>query len=74
MKKITSTQIAEQSFRNWLVVRNAYAKAKEAEGLRTINEIDGRKEYVALHNALLAVSNAAHPEQSDSRSTLPRWE
>ena len=70
MKKITSTQIAEQSFRNWLVVRNAYAKAKEAEGLRTINEIDGRKEYVALHNALLAVSNAAHPEHNAAYRNL----
>ena len=57
MKKITSAQVAEQNFRNWLVVRNGYARSKEAEGLRTVNEIDGRKEYVALHNALLAVAN-----------------
>lgn len=57
MKKITSSQIAEQNFRNWLVVRNAYARSKEAEGLKAINEIDGRREYVALHNALLAVAN-----------------
>lgn len=57
MKKITSAQIAEQNFRNWLTVRNGYARSKEAEGLRTVNEIDGRREYVALHNALLAVAN-----------------
>lgn len=63
MKKITSSQIAEQNFRNWLVVRNGYARSKEAEGLKVTNEIDGRREYVALHNALLAVANpmaAAH--------------
>lgn len=59
MKKITSSQIAEQNFRNWLVVRNAYARSKETEGLKAINEIDGRREYVALHNALLAVANPA---------------
>lgn len=57
MKKITSAQIAEQKFKNWLVVRNAYARSKEAEGLRVINESDGRREYIALHNALLAVAN-----------------
>lgn len=56
-KKITSASIAEQNFRNWLVVRNAYARSKEAEGLKVTNEIDGRKEYIALHNALLAVAN-----------------
>ena len=59
MKKITSSQIAEQNFKNWLVVRNGYARSKEAEGLRVVNEIDGRREYVALHNALLAVANPA---------------
>lgn len=59
MKKITSSQIAEQNFRNWLVVRNGYARSKEAEGLKVVNEIDGRREYVALHNALLAVANPA---------------
>jgi len=59
MKRITSSQIAEQNFRNWLVVRNGYARSKEAEGLKVVNEIDGRREYVALHNALLAVANPA---------------
>lgn len=59
MKRITSSQIAEQNFRNWLVVRNAYARSKETEGLKVTNEIDGRREYVALHNALLAVANPA---------------
>ena len=63
MKKITSAQIAEQNFRNWLVVRNAYARAKETEGLKPVNELVGRQEYKALHEALLAVANptaAAH--------------
>jgi hypothetical protein len=66
-KKITSSQIAEQNFRNWLVVRNGYARAKEAEGLKAINEIDGRREYVALHNALLAVAN---PTESAHNSAI----
>jgi hypothetical protein len=57
MKKITSAQIAEQNFRNWLVVRNAYARSKDVEGLKAINEIDGRREYIDLHNVLLAISN-----------------
>ena len=63
MKKITSSQIAEQNFRNWLVVRNGYARSKEAEGLKPVNEIVGRQEYIKLHNRLLAVANptaAAH--------------
>ena len=57
MKKINTSQIADQNFKNWLVIRNAYARSKDIEGLKAINELDGRKEYVALHNALLAVSN-----------------
>lgn len=57
MKKITSSHIAEQIFRNWLVIRNAYARSKETEGARAVNEIDGRREYTALHNELLAVAN-----------------
>jgi hypothetical protein len=70
MKKITSAQIAEQQFRNWLVVRNAYARSKETEGLRPINEVDGRREYVALHNALLSVANAHHAGHNEALKTL----
>lgn len=64
MKKITSTGISEQKFRNWLTVRNAYARSKEAEGLRTINEIDGRKEYESVTRALLAVANTHNPKHN----------
>jgi len=72
MKKITTAQIAEQNFRNWLTVRNAYARAKEAEGLRTVNEIDGRREYVSLHNALLSVSNAQHADHNAAYGDLQK--
>ena len=72
MKRITSSQIAEQHFRNWLVVRNAYARSKEAEGLKPINEIEGRREYQTLTNALLSVANATHPEHNNNISLLQK--
>jgi hypothetical protein len=72
MKKITSSQIADQHFRNWLVVRNAYARAKEAEGLKPVNEIEGRREYQALTNDLLSVANATHPEHNEKISLLQK--
>ena len=70
MKKITSAQIADQHFRNWLVVRNAYARSKETEGLKPINEIEGRREYQTLTNALLSVANAVHPEHNSNIELL----
>ncbi len=52
MKKITSSQIAEQNFKNWLGCQKRIRQdQKKPKGLRAINEIDGRREYVALHNA-----------------------
>ncbi len=72
MKRITSAQISEQNFRNWLTVRNAYARSKEAEGLKTINEIDGRREYVSLHNALLAVANPSAAAHNAAYSDLQK--
>jgi hypothetical protein len=58
MKKITSSSIAEQNFKNWLVVRNAYASMKSTEGHTRINEEAGRKEYQSITKALLSVANA----------------
>jgi hypothetical protein len=72
MKKITSSQIAEQKFRNWLVVRNAYAREHEAEGCRPVNEIQGREEYKALHNALLSVANATSPDHNENIEKLQK--
>lgn len=65
MKKITSSQIAEQKFRNWLVVRNAYAREHEAEGCKPVNEIQGHEEYKALHTALLSIANAMSPDHNE---------
>jgi hypothetical protein len=70
MKKITSSQIAEQKFKNWLVVRNAYAREHEAEGCRIVNEIQGRDEYKTLHDALLSVANAQSPDHNDNIDKL----
>jgi len=70
MKKITSQQIAEQNFRNWLVIRNGYADSKRTEGLAPINEIAGRKEYIALHNALLDVANPVSKGHNDAFKSL----
>ena len=70
MKKITSSQIAEQKFRNWLVVRNAYAREHEAEGCRPVNEIQGREEYKALHTALLSVANSQDASHNDNIDKL----
>ena len=70
MKRITSANVAEQNFKNWLTVRNAYARMKETEGCRAVNERDGRVEYAALTNALLAVSNTLHPEHGKHMDAL----
>ena len=64
MKRITSANVAEQNFRNWLTVRNAYARAHEAEGCKSVNEIVGREEYKALHTALLSVANATSTDHN----------
>lgn len=70
MKRITSAQIAEDKFRNWLVVRNAYARKHETDGCRPVNEIQGREEYKALHTALLSVANAMDPNHNACISDL----
>src|SRR4030042_1808128 len=72
MKKITSSQIAEKKFRNWLVVRNAYAREHEAEGCKPVNEIMGREEYKSLHNALLSVANAISPDHNENIEKLQK--
>jgi hypothetical protein len=64
MKRITSAQIAEDKFRNWLTVRNAYARKHETDGCIAVNEIRGREEYKTLHNALLSVANAQSPDHN----------
>ena len=65
MKRITSAQVAEQNFRNWLTVRNAYARKHEADGCRTINEVQGREEFKALHTSLLSVANATSADYNE---------
>jgi len=70
MKRINSSQIAEQNFQNWLVIRNAYARSKDIEGLKAVNEAEGRKEYASLHNALLAVANPTAPNHNAAYNDL----
>ena len=72
MKKITSQQVAEQKFKNWLVVRNSYARAHETDGCRTVNEMNGRIEYEALTRALLSVANTQAAGHNDAYSDLQR--
>ena len=72
MKKITSAQLADQKFKNWLVVRNAYARSKMAEGLMPVNEIMGRAEYEKLTHALISVSNAHSADHNAAYSELQR--
>jgi hypothetical protein len=70
MKKITSTQIAEQQFKNWLTVRNAYARQRLDEGCLPINAIAGRAEYERTVHSLLAVANAQHAEHNSKMAIL----
>ena len=70
MKKITSSHISDQKFKNWFIARNAYARANEAEGYRVINEAAGRIEYDMLTRSLLAVANAMSPEHSKAITNL----
>lgn len=74
-KKITGSTLAEQNFKNWLVVRNAYARQRHAAGVLkhdTIDEVAGRREYENLTRALLAVSNARHPQHNQHVADLQR--
>ena len=70
MKKITSSQIGEQQFQNWYVVRNAYADAHRKDGCVAVNEATARTEYKALTERLLAVSNTAHPDHNTAMADL----
>ena len=70
MKKITSSQVGEQQFQNWYVVRNAYADAHRKDGCVAVNESTARAEYKALTERLLAVSNTAHPEHNTAMADL----
>ena len=69
-KKITSAQVAEQNFKNWYTVRNAYADAHRKDGCVAVNEIVARAEYEALTNRLLAVANSQHPDHNASIKDL----
>lgn len=79
--KITGSAIAEQNFRNWLVVRNAYARQRHAAGeektpsgiaLNTVDAVKGRAEYEELTRSLLAVANARHPEHAAKMAALQK--
>jgi hypothetical protein len=69
-KKITSAQIAEQNFKNWYTVRNAYADAHRKDGCTAINETAARAEYKALTNKLLAVANSLHADHNAAIADL----
>ena len=69
-KKITSAQIAEQNFKNWYTVRNAYADAHRKDGCAAVNETIARAEYEALTNKLLAVANNLHPDHNGAIAEL----
>lgn len=72
-KKITGSALAEQNFRNWLTVRNAYARQRDISAgvkLGTVDEMTGRREYEALTRNLLAVANARHPEHNRHMADL----
>lgn len=69
-KKLNVAAMAEQKFKNWLTVRNAYAKQFETEGRRPVSEAEGRAEYQKLTHALLAVGNAMHPEHNARMAEL----
>jgi len=69
-KKITGAQIAEQKFKNWLTVRNAYARANAAEGFMPISEAAGREEYKSLTKALLSVANAHAADHNEQMARL----
>jgi hypothetical protein len=69
-KKITSAQIAEQQFKNWYVVRNAYADAHRKDGCVAVNETTARTEYKALTERLLAVANSQHADHNSAIADL----
>ena len=68
--KITSAQLAEQKFKNWYTVRNAYADAHRKDGCVAINETAARAEYKALVERLLAVANSQHSEHGAAIADL----
>ena len=68
--KITSAQVAEQNFKNWYTVRNAYADAHRKDGCTAINETAARAEYKALTERLLAVANSQHKEHGTAIADL----
>lgn len=70
MRKLTSTHIADQQFKNWLTVRNAYARQKMAEGCMPVNEITGRAEYEKLTHSLLSVANTRAADHNDRMTAL----
>lgn len=68
--KITSAQIAEQNFKNWYTVRNAYADAHRKDGCVAIDEQTARVEYKSLVERLLAVANSHHAEHGAAIADL----
>mgnify|MGYP001343294360 FL=1 len=70
--KITSAQVAEQNFKNWYTVRNAYADAHRKDGCVAINETAARAEYKALTERLLAVANSQHKDHAGAIADLRR--
>ena len=71
-KRISSSQIGEQKFKNWLTISNAYATSKMADGHRPMNEIDGRRIYDALTRNLLSVANTQASDHNSQIKELRR--
>ena len=69
-KTITSANIAEQNFKNWLTIANAYAYSHMADGHRPMNAKDGRVAYEALTNGLLSVANTRSADHNTAVANL----
>jgi len=71
-KTINSANIAEQNFKNWLTISNAYAYAHAADGLKPMNERDGRGVYDSLTRGLLSVANSRAADHNIQVAELRR--
>jgi hypothetical protein len=71
-KKITSSHVGEQRFKNWLTISNAYVYSHAADGLRPMNERDGRKVYETLTRNLLSVANTTAADHNAQVKELRR--
>jgi hypothetical protein len=69
-KTINSGTVANQKFKNWLTISNAYATAHSADGLRPMNEKDARVIYDSMTKGLLSVANTRAGDHNKQVSDL----